>query len=259
MGLLTHVTTSAIMWPQQTTNSRDSMRRIKPAALLLTFAFIAASCTSFAAIWGPGGNARPYWCDPTDTVINDGHGLPANFNAAYTQPKGPLSAADCQSVTANLTAAEAFVSQYPTVADAEAAGFRQAATWSPGQGIHYVDPARLLGPFDPTKPNWLMYDGTAPTSPLTGMMFLVDNGLSSPPAGFAGMNDHWHQHGALCTDLTPGAYPFIIGEHLTDPQCTAIGGVNVVQTTVWMVHVWLPVYLGWVPTDIFNKAHPLIP
>jgi len=235
------------------------MRRIKPITVLLTFAFIAASCTSFGAIWGPGGSARPYWCDPTDTAINDFHGLPANFNAAYTQPKGPLSATDCQSVTGNLTAAEAFVSQYPTVADAEAAGFRQAAVWSAGQGIHYVDPARLLGPFDPNKPNWLMYDGTAPTSQVTGMMFLLDTGTTSPPPGFAGLNDHWHQHDALCTDPTPGAYPFIIGEHISDAQCGAIGGINLVSPTVWMVHVWLPIYQGWVPTDIFNKAHALIP
>ncbi len=24
----------------------------------------------------------------------------------------------------------------------------------------------------------------------------------------------------------------------------------------WLVHVWLPVYDGWLATDIFNKEHP---
>ena len=237
------------------------MKIIRVMAIVLAAAAIATACRpiSIGGLWGPGGTLRPYWCDPTDTAINDGHGLAANFNAAYTQPKGPLSAMDCLATSGNLRASESFAKQFPTVADAEAAGWRQAAVWSAGQGIHYVDPNRLLGPFDPNKPNWLMYDGTSPGSKLTGMMFLLDTGTSSPPAGFRGMNDHWHQHGALCTDVAPGAYPFIIGEHLTAGQCSSIGGINIVQQTVWMVHVWLPIYKGWVPTDIFNKAHALIP
>jgi hypothetical protein len=183
---------------------------------------------------------------------------PSPFMLAYTEPKGALSAADCQSVATDLQASTAFVSQLATVADAEAAGWKQAAVWSAGQGIHYVDPARVNGPFDPQEPNWLMYDGTAPDSKITGMMFLTTTPGSEPPAGFAGDNDHFHQHGALCTDTSPGAYPFIIGEHMTSAECTAIGGINLVYDA-WMVHVWLPRYDNWAATDIFNKTHPSLP
>ncbi len=236
-----------------------SVRHVRSLALIITFTLIAAACVPLSVVWGPGGSLRPYWCDPSDTAINDAHGLPANFNAAYTQPKGPLSGPDCLLTTNYLRSSEAFVKQYPTVADAEAAGWKQGAVWAAGQGIHYVDPSRLLGPFDPRKPNWLMYDGTSPGSLLTGMMYLLDTGSTTPPSGFPGDNDHWHQHGALCTDTTPGTYPFIIGESLTGPQCSSIGGINVIRPTIWMVHVWLPVYKNWVPTDVFNKSHPLIP
>jgi hypothetical protein len=238
--------------------------RSRSILVIAAIALIASGCHVLINPWAPGSATRPYWCDPTDTAINDGHGThmpgmpPSPFMLAYTQEKGPLSSSDCQSVSTDIRAAETFASQYPTVADVEAAGWKQAAVWSEGQGIHYVDPARLIGPFQPTLPNWLMYDGTDPDSKLTGMMFLLNTGSTTPPAGFAGDNDHWHQHPALCNDPTPGAYPFIIGEHMTDAECSAIGGINIIYTDVWMVHVWLPLYDGWVPTDIFNKSHPNI-
>lgn len=241
------------------------MFRNRTTPLIVVLAVLASSCT-LVNIWAPGSSVRPYYCDPTDVHINDGHGghhdptaPPTPFSIAYTQMKGPLSAADCQSVATDIQASRVFAEQYPTVADVVAAGWEQAAIWSSGQGIHYVDPSRLTGPFDPQRPNWLMYDGTSPDSRLTGMMFLTNTGSTTPPAGFAGANDHWHQHGALCNDPTPGAYPFIIGEHMSDAECNAIGGTNITYTTIWMVHVWLPIYDGWTPTDIFNKTHPNIP
>jgi hypothetical protein len=241
------------------------MKRFRLLTVVAAAAVVTTSCHGFVDIWGPGSAVRPYYCDPTDVAINDGHhemmpGMPPTpFMLAYTEQKGPLSSADCKSVTTDLRAASTYASQFGTVADAEAAGWIQATVWTEGQGIHYVDPARLTGPFDPQRPNWLMYDGTAADSGLTGMMFLTDTGSTTPPAGFAGDNDHFHQHGELCYDPTPDASPFIIGEHMTDAECAAIGGFNITFGTIWMVHVWLPVYDGWVPTDVFNKSHPNIP
>ena len=198
----------------------------------------------------PGTN-RPSWCDPTDTAVNDGH--TAGFNAAYSTPKGPLAQWDCWAVVGDLNAARDFVAQFPTVADVEAAGWIQATVWTPGQGVHYVDPARMTGPFNPRRPNYLLYNGKAPTAKLAGMMFLVESG-ASPPAGFAGANDHWHNHDPLCIDAD--AIPYVIGEHLSDAFCAAIGGVNTDLSNQWMVHAWVPTYAGWVAPDIFNNSHP---
>lgn len=197
------------------------------------------------------GTPRPTWCDPTDTAVNDGH--TASFLAVYTTAKGPLSQENCQGVVASLNAARNYVAQFPTVADARAAGWIQATVWTPGQGIHFADPTRLEGPFDPERPNWLQYNGTAPTARLAGMMFLVESG-TSPPSGFPGANDHWHNHDKLCIDAD--AEPFVIGEHLSDAVCAGIGGVNTDYRTTWMVHAWIPTYAGWTPTDIFNNNHP---
>lgn len=225
------------------------------AIVALTAVLVIAACQPLT--YEPG-TARPIICDPTDTAVNDGHGHGGAhdplFMAAYPNAKGPLSADDCRTLESQTNAALAFVSGLSTVAEAEAAGWVEAAVWSPGQGIHYVDPSRVTGPFDPEKPNWLMYDGNEPTSRLTGMMFLVASG-QQPPAGFDGDNDHWHRHGTLCTTTMDG-HLYIASEHATDEECAALGGVNVSYDSQWMVHIWLPVYDGWVPTDVFNRTHP---
>ena len=223
-------------------------RILRPAVVLAVLTLVLTACDLYAP-----GTPRPYWCDPTDTAVNDG--MTPSFDAVYSTPKGPLSMADCRQLTFQIVAAQSFASQYPTVADVTRAGWIQAAVWDPGQGVHYVDPSRITGPFDPQRPNWLMYDGTAPTSKLAGMMFLVSSG-SRPPAGFPGGNDQWHQHGPLCNKAN--AVPFIVGENMSDAACAALGGVNVNYSSLWMVHVWLPEYAGWQATDIFNMTNPML-
>jgi hypothetical protein len=231
---------------------RSTSRRVVTVAVALGCVILLSGCDLYS--FAPG-TPRPSWCDPTDTAVNDGH-TTAFFNF-YTTPKGPLSQSDCLVVADDLGAARDFAAQYPTVAAAQAAGWVQATVWTPGQGIHYVDPSRLTGPFDPKRPNYLMYNGTAPTSNLVGMMFLTDTGSSTtPPPGFPGANDHWHNHGPLC--YKSGANPFVIGEvpPMSASLCTAQGGVVTDFSSQWMVHVWLPVYAGWEATDIFNVDHP---
>lgn len=221
---------------------------LRRAVPLLAATLLLSAC--YPLDYAPG-TPRPKLCDPTDLAVNDGH--TASFSANYSQPKGPLSQIDCQVVTAHLNAAAAYAAQFPTVAHVKAAGWIQATVWTPGQGIHFVDPTRLYGPFDPQRPNWLQYNGTAPGSNLAGMMFLVESGVQ-PPAGFPGTNDHWHNHDELCIDA--GATPFVIGEHASDAFCTAMGGVNTEVSGQWMVHAWMPRYAGWDPTDMFNNNHP---
>lgn len=107
--------------------------------------------------------------------------------------------------------------------------------------------------FNPDRPNMLMYDGNGSDAKLTGMVWAVQSG-HMPPEGFSGDNDHWHFHEKLC--YAPG--PFIVGDNISDQLCTARGGVNEDASDTWLLHVWLPVYEGWMATDIFNKEHPTI-
>jgi hypothetical protein len=225
------------------------LRSLHRVVLVVVAALVMSACYPLSYL---PGTPRPSMCDPTDTAVNDGH--TTTFFAAYSTPKGPLSQVNCQLVVNDLNAAAAYASQFPTVGAVKAAGWVQATVWTPGQGIHFADPTRLTGPFDPRRPNWLQFNGTADSANLAGMMFLVDTGTATPPAGFPGNNDHWHNHNELCIDAD--AQPWVLAEGVSDQFCAAMGGVNTDVTTQWMVHGWLPVYAGWQATDIFNVDHP---
>jgi hypothetical protein len=116
-------------------------------------------------------------------------------------------------------------------------------------GAHYLNPLKVDTRFDAAQPEMLLYDGTRPNSRIVGLSYFV----SSPgrePAGFAGPNDHWHQHIGLCIR----GHRVVGGEKLTREQCLARGGNKVALRDIWMVHVW--VVPGWEsPQGVFSPEH----
>ena len=232
----------------------NQKRRV--AGLAVALAAVATSCD--ITPWAEGGVERPYYCDPTDTAVNDGHGdgHAGGHHFPYTEEKGPLSAYDCVALHVYLNAAEEYAAQFPTAGVAEANGWHHLAPWIPGQGTHHVNiETGIPTEFDPWKPNMLMFDSNSDSGELTGMVYVVQSG-HMPPEGFLGDNDHWHAHEDLCFVYNPG--PFIIGDNISDAACEARGGVNEDWSDTWLLHVWLPEYEGWQATDIFNKEHPTI-
>lgn len=152
----------------------------------------------------------------------------------------PLTEAERQTLAQQQLLARQAVARYPTVADAEAAGYRKSTVYIPCIGAHYTN-TRYVLKFDPANPSELLYDGTDPTSRIVGLSYL----LFSPggaPEGFAGPNDVWHQHnknGGLC--LKGG---LVIGaESMSAEDCTARGGRKTGNVGIWMVHDW--VAPGW--------------
>jgi hypothetical protein len=231
--------------------SRPRLKTVSRFALVVVFGLIAAGCD--VADWEQGGKHRPYYCDPTDTEINDGHtGGHGGHEPHYTEEKGPLSAQDCLTINIQFAVAVAYAAQFPTAGVAEANGFTHLAPWIPGQGTHHLNDADgISGNFDPTRPNLLMYDSNDDSGELTGMVWAVVN-QHGPPEGFVGNNDHWHSHAALCFNSSG----FIIGDSITDEQCAARGGTNVDTSKMWLLHVWLPEYADRQMDDVFNKTHP---
>ncbi len=111
----------------------------------------------------------------------------------------PLTESQRVSLEWQMAAARAVAEKYPTVASAEAAGYRLSTVYVPCIGAHYTN-VSLVGRFDPAKPSELLYDGTRPDSKIVGLSYFVFH-PGGAPAGFAGPNDHWHQHnsnGGLC-------------------------------------------------------------
>lgn len=156
-------------------------------------------------------------------------------------PQQPIDEATRVALQAQQGQARAVAAKYPTVADAEAAGYRKSTVYVPCIGAHYTNTG-LAVRFDPAAPSELLYDGTAPTSRIVGLSYLVYH-PGGAPDGFAGPNDVWHQHnfnGGLCIDRSG----VVVGaESTTKAQCEARGGRKVPLDNIWMVHDW--VVPGW--------------
>ncbi len=151
-----------------------------------------------------------------------------------------------------------FGTRYPTVADAEASGWRRAGRFSPGAGAHYVNIGLMHsgGPLDPGAAFGLIYDGIAPDSELVGVMYY--SWAADPPDYFAGPNDRWHKHTGLCYQFNPDGsidIPFPVDtDDITRSMCEARGG-SFLEQTAWMLHVWA--FEGWESDyGVFSHINP---
>jgi hypothetical protein len=153
----------------------------------------------------------------------------------------PVTEAQREQLIQEQTAARAVAVKFPTVASAEAAGYRKSTPYVPCIGAHYTN-IGLVGKFDPSAPSELLYDGTNPDSKIVGLSFLLLH-PGGPPEGFAGPNDMWHQHssnGGLCLN----AQGVVVGSEATSKAaCEARGGKKAGLKDIWMVHDW--VVPGW--------------
>jgi hypothetical protein len=154
---------------------------------------------------------------------------------------------------AQLAIAHQVAVDYPTVADATAAGWRMVTGYVPCIGAHYINGRYVTGEFDPAAPAMLLYDGTAPESRIVGLSYAKGSG-TAPPEGFAGPNDSWHRHnrnGGLC--IKDGVV--VGGESTTSAECSARGGIKNGGDGFWMMHAW--VADGWPSSwGVFSAEHP---
>lgn len=132
-------------------------------------------------------------------AVVDDKGL-SELENEHEHGSGPVELDDATQtlLTQQLAGTAELVRLYPTVAAAEAAGYRRGGPFAPGLGTHYSQRAGIDtdGQIDPAteilKP-LLIFDGVEPESPLAGFMYYVHGG-DAAPEGFAGPNDIWHHH-----------------------------------------------------------------
>jgi hypothetical protein len=183
-------------------------------------------------------------------------GVKAKDIQAELRPDQPLDRATRAELAEELAAARAVAMQYPTVADATAAGMFLAGGFAPGSGAHYISLSGISGsgPIDVTKVNSYIYDGTSPDSRIVGLMYYSN----AKAEGFAGPNDHWHRHSNVCINWH-GAnggleVPFPADAEVTRTQCARAGG-SLMPITGYMVHAW--VVPGWEsPQGVFSHENP---
>jgi hypothetical protein len=228
---------------------------------VLALGFVAGAAAVMLA--DPGTSATRVLVTPGATATAGAHdlnghhivGVKAGDVAAETQPDKPLDPATRALLAQQLMLARATAMKYPTVVDAERAGYRLVAGFGPGAGAHYIGgPMTGSGPFDASKAQSLLYDGTSPTSKIVGLMYFGMG--ATAPEGFAGPNDHWHRHSHVCTTFVNGKIdvPFAPDSDVTPAQCTQVGG-RYMAITGWMVHAW--VVPGWEsPAGVFSHENP---
>jgi hypothetical protein len=177
----------------------------------------------------------------------------------------PMSPATQDRLKDQLAITRQVAERYPTVADAEAAGYTRAGPYSPGLGTHYIRTDAYGLNFDGVVDNRdlrhplsIIYDGSEPTSEVAGFMYYATT--STPPEGFAGDNDVWHFHENTCIRYAGNGVidaPFGADLPVTAAQCAEVGGY-LLPITQYMVHVWsVP---GWNGVDggVFAEVNPAL-
>jgi len=153
--------------------------------------------------------------------------------------KAPLDQATQTAVDTQVDTAQASALRYPTVAAAEAAGYRLTTTDLSCIAAHYVrwditvdDWGTVDATFDPADPEILLYDGTAPSSPLVGASYLALT--ETKPEGFVGGNDDWYRHLWMC--LTDGV---VSGLGVPSTACDGLNQRWFSGHDIWMAHAWV--------------------
>jgi hypothetical protein len=162
---------------------------------------------------------------------------------------------ECEKLGAELEEARAIAARYPTIADAEAAGYRKVTTYYPGIAAHYMNFEYLQDGFVLEKPEMLLYDGDGPTASMVGLSYyIIKEGDEEPTEGFTGNNDHYHKHVGLC--IRDGVVAG--GSNTSEEECSAAGGSKADGSAGWMSHVWIVpgCESKW---GVFSGANPSLP
>lgn len=157
---------------------------------------------------------------------------------------GELTPEEAGDLAGQLALTASLVEDYPTIAEAREAGYRQAGPFSPGLGTHYSrfsegtgNPDGVMDPADIAEPI-LIFDGLEDDARLAGFMYMAYQ--ETEPEGFAGPLDRWHYHTAVCLVQTPDGIETPFGADLTgvtEEMCNDAGG-ELLEFTGYMVHVW---------------------
>ncbi|MDB5069454.1 MAG: hypothetical protein JWM87_565 [Candidatus Eremiobacteraeota bacterium] len=159
----------------------------------------------------------------------------------------PESEADRRKAGTIVSAAKRVMTEYPTVADAERAGFKK---FLPGVRLpeeHYTNDTYALeawrGTFDPEHPTSLIFERHGESLTLAGVMYTANKNATEQqldaavPLGIA----RWHRHVRFCWP-PPGVNDdprFGFAGSITDEMaCRAAGGRWMPELFGWMVHVW---------------------
>jgi 5'-nucleotidase len=118
-------------------------------------------------------------------LIQSGGGLPW-----WCQGPPNLTTQQCLDFSFKIDLGLESAYQFQTLAKYQAAG-ATAVTNAVQNSIGSAYAITPLAPFNPAKPNVLLFDGSLPTSRLVGIAWATGGVAELPPSGFAGDRDEW--------------------------------------------------------------------
>jgi hypothetical protein len=169
----------------------------------------------------------------------------------------PVTDADTRrELRRQLAVARESVHGIVTTQDAVARGYVPVTLDLAFLGVHYLNPDYLEMPFSPERPTHLIFDRDGPDGRVLGLMYYIDT-AGRAPDGFAGPNDHWHNHRAAC--MANGLMLAI--DDVTVGSCTRLGGslepLPDKFASRWMLHAW--VVRGYTnPWGVFADGNPAL-
>ncbi len=143
--------------------------------------------------------------------------------------EAPLLTGDKATFANQWLAAEHAVSRFDTLEEVAALGYVRSSAPISGIGSHWVLWPQLAQPFDPSQPSMLLFDESRDPARLVGYSYWVQS--PTEPDGFAGPNDHWHQHQGLCV-----VNGWVDRERVSGPDSCA--GTFLAGGDLWMLHAW---------------------
>jgi hypothetical protein len=182
----------------------------------------------------PGGEAIALatlsWSRPSAVGHHEHH----SHGDPYDGPplEAPLTAEESIKLAAQLSIAAAVADGLRDTEAAAAAGYVQSATEVPGVGSHWTRWSLVDYEFDPARPSQLLFHEKRRDEPaqLAGFSYWVRS--IDEPEGFAGPNDHWHQHVGLCFENG-----WLRRENLSDRADCPGDWIN--GSDLWMLHAWV--------------------
>lgn len=207
------------------------------------------------------GIAVSQWTD------NGAHILGSNHTHSHTvTSNSPMSGMDhSKMMTADeriqfgeqLVEARNAALQYPTLADARAAGWILVGGYVSGAGQMLMDPTSHSydQSFDAAIPQGLLYASSIDAAPIVGVQYNEWTSDGSTPSGFIGQDMMWHMHSGTCE--INESFAVVYDELVTGKSCSEVDG-KVTNTISWMVRAWI--VPGWENSQgTLAHDNPLLP
>jgi len=192
-----------------------------------------------------------------------GTAQPANMAATvhYGGSNEPISRERRQLLGEQLVLVREAAMRYPTVAAAEAAGYRKNFQRINGRGFEYINWDLWSDELDLTKPTLLAFEDDQPDSRLVSVAHNVLGSVEDGPPTLLPLElIPWHFHSNLCRkgDSIIGSVEFDQDGKPYQRQidrCEAEGATYQPELDHWMVDLW--VIPGWEnPWGLVSSKHP---